>query len=80
MEPNRAITRDVLEAQASLLAAQNARMSALVNYMTASLSFARDVGTLQLRPDGTWVEKQSGRGGIGGASRIIDRQQEIIGN
>ncbi|MBN1437673.1 MAG: TolC family protein [Sedimentisphaerales bacterium] len=78
LDAGRAITRDLLEAQAALLAAQNARTSALVNYITASLNFARDVGTLELRPDGTWVEITPEEAASATEVEATDRQQETI--
>ena len=54
IQAGRAITRDLLESQAALLRAQNARTDALVSYVVASLNFARDIGALYVRPDGTW--------------------------
>jgi outer membrane protein TolC len=57
LQAGRAITRDLLEAQDALLAAQIRRTQELVNYTIARLEFLRDVGILQVRPDGLW-EKQ----------------------
>jgi len=56
LQAGRAITRDLLEAQRSLLQAQNARTSALVRYTIANLEFYRDLGILEVRPDGLWNE------------------------
>jgi outer membrane protein TolC len=56
LQAGRAITRDVLEAQRSLLQAQNSRTSALVRYTIANLEFYRDLGILEVRPDGLWNE------------------------
>jgi len=50
----RANTRDVLDAQDDLFDAQNAATESLVNHAIATLSFYRDTGVLQLRPDGMW--------------------------
>ena len=50
----RANTRDVLDAQDDLFDAQNAATQALVDHTIATLSFYRDTGVLQLRPDGMW--------------------------
>jgi len=56
LQAGRAITRDLLEAQRSLLQAQNSRTSALVRYTIANLEFYRDLGILEVRPDGLWNE------------------------
>jgi len=58
LEAGRSTTRDLLEAQDALLEAQNAVTSALIGHAIAKLSFFRDVGVLQVRPDGMW--EQSG--------------------
>ncbi|MHC4260198.1 MAG: TolC family protein, partial [Planctomycetota bacterium] len=51
-ETRRARTRDVLESQDALLRAQNDVTDALVDYAVSKLNFFRDVGILQVRPDG----------------------------
>ncbi len=56
LEAQRANARDLLEAQDDLLDAQNNLTSSLVNYTIAKLSFFRDVGILQVRPDGMWID------------------------
>lgn len=47
--------RDLLDAQDSLLEAQNDLTSALVGHTIAKLNFYRDVGILQVKPDGMWA-------------------------
>jgi len=54
LQYRRANTRDVLDAQDDLLDAKNAATAALVDYTIATLNFYRDVGVLQVRPDGMW--------------------------
>lgn len=54
LQYNRADTKDVLDAQEDLFDAQNATTNALVDHTIAMLSFYRDVGALQVRPDGMW--------------------------
>jgi outer membrane protein TolC len=56
LEAGRAQVRDVLEAQESLLDAQNALTEALVSYRVAELEFQRDLGVLQVDTNGTWTE------------------------
>ncbi|KPJ66252.1 MAG: hypothetical protein AMJ43_08680 [Coxiella sp. DG_40] len=56
LEAGRAITRDWLEAQDALVEAQNNLTDALVAHAIAKLSFFRDVGILQVKPDGMWVQ------------------------
>jgi outer membrane protein TolC len=55
-EVGRASTRDVLEANDALLAAQNAVVNALVRYRIAELSLQRDLGLLQVDHQGLWNE------------------------
>jgi outer membrane protein TolC len=50
----RATTRDILEAQDALLSAQNQVTAALVSHTVAKLNFFRDIGVLQVKPDGMW--------------------------
>jgi hypothetical protein len=57
LDAGRATTRDLLESQDDLLEAQNAVTTALVSHLDAKLSFFRDVGILQVRPDGMWIEQ-----------------------
>ncbi len=56
LEAGRLTTRDLLEAQDALLLAQNNLTDALVSHAIAKLNFFRDVGILQVRPDGMWVQ------------------------
>jgi outer membrane protein TolC len=56
LEAGRSTTRDLLESQDALLEAQNALTAALVDHAIAKLSFFRDIGILQVRPDGMWVK------------------------
>lgn len=55
-EAGRANTRDILESQDALLLAQNSLTAALVDHTIAKLNFFRDIGVLQVRPDGMWEE------------------------
>jgi len=57
LEAGRLTTRDLLESQDALLQAQNNVTSALVDHAIAKLSFFRDVGILQVRPDGMWEQR-----------------------
>jgi outer membrane protein TolC len=59
LKSGRAKTRDMLDAQDSLLQAQNNLTSALVGHTIAKLSFYRDVGILQVKPDGMWTESET---------------------
>lgn len=54
MQAGRVQARDVLDSQDDLLSAQNDRTSRLVDYMIAKLNFYRDMGILQVKPDGLW--------------------------
>jgi outer membrane protein TolC len=55
-EAGRMNARDYLESQDDLLQAQNNVTSALVSHAVAKLNFFRDVGILQVKPDGMWEE------------------------
>jgi outer membrane protein TolC len=61
LSAGRAQSRDLLDAQDSLLSAQNDTTSTLVDYMIARLNFYRDTEILQVKPDGLWesVEKEN---------------------
>ncbi len=54
IEEGRVSTRDLLDAQDALLEAQNNLTAALVDHVIAKLSFYRDIGVLQVKPDGMW--------------------------
>ncbi len=56
LEAGRAEIRDVLEAQESLVSAQNALTAALVNYRVGELSLQRDLGVLVVDEKGLWEE------------------------
>ena len=55
-EAGRMSARDYLESQDAYLSAQNDVTSALVSHAIAKLNFFRDVGILQVKPDGMWEE------------------------
>ncbi|UCF15562.1 MAG: TolC family protein [Phycisphaerales bacterium] len=48
--------RLLLDSEGALLAAQNSVIRSLVEYTIARLSFYRDIGVLQVKPDGMWEE------------------------
>ena len=54
LDAGRANARDLLESQEALLSAQNNRTSALVDYAIAKLNFYRDIGLLNVMPDGVY--------------------------
>ena len=56
MEAGRAETRDLLEAQDSLLTAQNSLTAARVDYRIAELEIQRDMGVLVVTDNGLWKE------------------------
>lgn len=56
MQLGRGQTRDLLDAQADLNNARNARTAALVNHNLARLRYWRDMGLLFIRDDGSWYE------------------------
>ncbi|MCK4753116.1 MAG: TolC family protein [Planctomycetes bacterium] len=56
LQAGRLTTRDLLESQDALLEAQDSVTEALVGHTTAKLSFFRDVGILEVKPDGMWEQ------------------------
>jgi outer membrane protein TolC len=52
LQAGRVTTRDWLDSQDALLRAQNSLTAALVAHAVTKLSFFRDIGILQVRPDG----------------------------
>jgi outer membrane protein TolC len=56
LDAGRAQIRDVLDAQDSLVQAQNDLTTALMNYRLAELSLQRDMGVLEVNSDGLWRE------------------------
>lgn len=50
----RGTVRLLLDSEDALVQAQNDVLGALVDHMIAKLSFFRDIGVLQVRPDGMW--------------------------
>jgi outer membrane protein TolC len=56
LQAGRVQIRDLLEAQEDLLGAQNSLTAATVSYRVAELQMQRDLGILQVGPDGLWQE------------------------
>jgi outer membrane protein TolC len=56
LQAGRVQIRDLLEAQEDLLAAQNSLTAATVNYRVAELQMQRDLGIIEVGPDGLWQE------------------------
>jgi len=56
LDAGRADVRLLLDSQDALVNAQNNLTAALVNHTISKLNFFRDVGVLQVRPDGMWEE------------------------
>jgi outer membrane protein TolC len=56
LQAGRAEVRDVLEAQESLINAQNSLTAALVSYRVAELEIQRDMGLLTVDQKGLWNE------------------------
>lgn len=55
-EAGRAQIRDILEAQDSLLSAQNSLTSAVISYRISELQLQRDMGLLKVGANGLWQE------------------------
>lgn len=58
LEIGQSNVRLLLESEGALLEAQNDVTSALVAHAIAKLGFFRDIGILQVRPDGMWERQQ----------------------
>lgn len=56
LQAGRAEIRDVLDAQESLISAQNALTAGLVNYRVAELGLQRDMDVLEVNEKGLWRE------------------------
>jgi outer membrane protein TolC len=56
LEAGRATTRDILEAQADLLDAQNATVTALVDHTLAKLALFTDMDILRVDEGGIWID------------------------
>ncbi|MDY7011654.1 MAG: TolC family protein [Planctomycetota bacterium] len=64
LQAGRAEIRDLLEAQESLVSAENALTAAIVSYRVAELELQRDMGVLEVDEKGKWREyepKKSGK-------------------
>lgn len=48
---------DLQDAEDSLVQAQNSYTNAIINHLNAKLSFFRDIGILEVRPDGMWEQR-----------------------
>jgi outer membrane protein TolC len=57
LEYGRGTIRLLLETEEALVQAQDSLTSALVNHTIAKMSFFRDVGILQVKPDGMWEQR-----------------------
>jgi len=55
LDAGRVEVRILLQSEDALLLAQNAVTAALVEHLRAKLNFYKDIGILQVRPDGMWV-------------------------
>jgi outer membrane protein TolC len=56
LDAGRVTVRILLDSQTALVEAENAVTAALVDHLDAKLSFYRDVGILQVKPDGMWAQ------------------------
>jgi len=54
LQYGRGTVRLLLDSEDALVRAQNDVLSALVDHTIAKMSFFRDIGVLQVRPDGMW--------------------------
>jgi len=61
LQAGRVTTRDWLDSQDALLRAQNSLTAALVAHAVTKLSFFRDIGILQVRPDGMCEQWEAGQ-------------------
>ncbi|MBN1362692.1 MAG: TolC family protein, partial [Sedimentisphaerales bacterium] len=56
LEYGRGTVRLLLESEDALVQSQNDVLGALVDHMVAKMSFFRDIGVMQVRPDGMWEQ------------------------
>jgi outer membrane protein TolC len=56
LEYGRGTVRLLLESEDALVQSQNALLGALVDHTVAKMSFFRDIGIMQVRPDGMWEQ------------------------
>ena len=57
LETGTGIIRLLVNSENALVLAQNELTSALVAYINAKMSFFRDIGILEVRPDGMWEQR-----------------------
>ncbi len=57
LEYGRGVIRLLVETEDALVRAQNSLTSALVNHTSAKMRFFRDIGVLQVKPDGMWEQR-----------------------
>jgi len=57
LEYGRVVIRDLVITEDALVAAQNNVTDALVKHTIAKMSFFRDIGVLQVKPDGMWEQR-----------------------
>ncbi len=57
LQYGRGTVRLLLDSEDALVQAQNDVLGALVDHLIAKLSFFRDAGVLQVRPDGMWEQR-----------------------
>ncbi len=81
LQAGRVDTRDLLDSQDALLSAQNSLTAALVDYAIAKLTFFRDVGVLQVKPDGMWdpatVELKSASPDVPGHPAVPEKTENL---
>ncbi|MBN1974966.1 MAG: TolC family protein [Sedimentisphaerales bacterium] len=58
LELGQGTVRLLLESEDALVQAQNAVTQALINHTLAKLSFFRDIGVLEVKPDGMWEQSK----------------------
>jgi outer membrane protein TolC len=58
LQYGRGTIRLLLETEDDLVSAQNQLTGALVNHTVAKMTFFRDVGILQVKPDGMWEQRK----------------------
>ena len=56
LEYGQGTVRLLLESEDAIVSAQNSVTTALVNHMVTKLNFFRDIGVLQVKPDGMWEQ------------------------
>ncbi len=60
LEYGQGTVRLLMESEDAIVSAQNSVMNALIAHIISKMNFYRDIGLLQVKPDGMWEQKTNG--------------------